>query len=416
MLTNSSRANHALSTLEFAKESVDNWRQTNSYHGFPYIEIALAVREYGKHFVSTEFLDKLDILRRDLAVSSRSDSVLNFLNIVLDKYDSNYDYRSYLALENLGLPDTKTTLVDYSDSLQRIDRMLVLLVSDVIKFEHKALSGNTWMSTMLPDKDLVDKRTVYAMKILSPYLSRTSLRELGRTGKEMCFPSLVREVDLMTSGEERHTLNITMLPVHTVHDEYMFIRVLQCFEYVFSWIAVYLRAAISAFSHDPKVVALHINNSTSCLKEALYLFRLLRTMRSDSFKEFREFTEGASAIQSRNYKLIESLCCHPEQGRVDSIAYDSVPDVQEQLAPDMVTIDSEYARVIEENIYPPGEIEEVESAMKEFGIILKRWREAHYGIARIMLGDGAGTGYTEGTPYLKKVKSIPVFSSLEKIH
>jgi hypothetical protein len=50
--------------------------------------------------------------------------------------------------------------------------------------------------------------------------------------------------------------------------------------------------------------------------------------------------------------------------------------------------------------------------MGRFAATLLRWRRTHYGIAVRMLGERTGTGYTEGSPYLKAVQTIPVFLTL----
>jgi tryptophan 2,3-dioxygenase len=45
---------------------------------------------------------------------------------------------------------------------------------------------------------------------------------------------------------------------------------------------------------------------------------------------------------------------------------------------------------------------------------MRRWRQAHYSIAVRMLGDQKpGTGATEGTAYLRSVREIPIFRSVE---
>jgi tryptophan 2,3-dioxygenase len=49
--------------------------------------------------------------------------------------------------------------------------------------------------------------------------------------------------------------------------------------------------------------------------------------------------------------------------------------------------------------------------MARFADTLLRWRETHYRLAVRMLGERPGTGYTEGTPYLRSVRKIPVFAS-----
>ena len=51
--------------------------------------------------------------------------------------------------------------------------------------------------------------------------------------------------------------------------------------------------------------------------------------------------------------------------------------------------------------------------MKGFAHALLRWRNTHYRLAVRMLGEASGTGYTEGTPYLKAVRTIPVFLAVD---
>ena len=45
----------------------------------------------------------------------------------------------------------------------------------------------------------------------------------------------------------------------------------------------------------------------------------------------------------------------------------------------------------------------------DFEDALVRWRRTHHSIAVRMLGDATGSGYSEGTPYLKSVIHLPVF-------
>jgi len=51
--------------------------------------------------------------------------------------------------------------------------------------------------------------------------------------------------------------------------------------------------------------------------------------------------------------------------------------------------------------------------MTGFARALMRWRNTHYRLAVRMLGEASGTGYTEGTPYLKAVRTIPVFHAVD---
>jgi hypothetical protein len=55
---------------------------------------------------------------------------------------------------------------------------------------------------------------------------------------------------------------------------------------------------------DVLAAASLLRDSASALREAGPLFSLLATMPVESFRLFRQFTEGASAIQSRGYKVM----------------------------------------------------------------------------------------------------------------
>ena len=148
------------------------------------------------------------------------------------------------------------------------------------------------------------------------------------------------------------------------------------------------------------------------LHEAAPLFSLVATMRVEAFHTFREFTDGASAIQSRNYKLAESLCRQPDEARLDSAAYHSVPEVRERVLAGQVTLDDAFQAARAAGHLSAGDVDDLEQAMRRFAGTLQRWRRTHYGIAVRMLGERTGTGYTEGSPYLKQVQTIPVFLSL----
>jgi tryptophan 2,3-dioxygenase len=214
------------------------------------------------------------------------------------------------------------------------------------------------------------------------------------------------------SPAERRTLQLTMLPVSLIHDEYQFIRVLQSYEATFALIAVQLHTAVRALADGESVLAHQcILAAERALHEAAPLWSLVATMRVEAFQTFREFTEGASAIQSRNYKLMESLCRRPDPARLDSAAYCSVPEVRQRVLAGQVTLDEAFQAARGSRL-SSSEVADLEQAMREFAATLLRWRRTHYRIAVRFLGERTGTGYTEGAPYLKAAQAIPVFSSV----
>ena len=106
-----------------------------------------------------------------------------------------------------------------------------------------------------------------------------------------------------------------MQPASTVHDEYFFMRVLQAHEMAFAGMNWRMRDAIAALRSD------RLDTATRLLEEVVTfmdrnasLFRIVATMRYEAFHTFREFTDGASAIQSEQYKRFEGLCGLPPAG------------------------------------------------------------------------------------------------------
>lgn len=298
----------------------------------------------------------------------------------------------------------------------RRDRMFVQLVSDLLRFELDVMEGRSELfPEMRPNFQTVQKRYVSGLKAIQPALLRLGMRLEVNTGDTItAIRNVCALVEQDTSAAEKRMLQLSILPVYTVHDEYMFLRILQSFEVTFAWTAVHFRAALAAFENSPDEVVRQINLGEAMLQEAFRLFALLNTMQKESFRTFRTYTEGASAIQSRNYKTVESLCRMPDESRLNSIAYQSVPEVREKLFSGHRSLDEAFISVCESGHFTPAKREAIKKAMQRFAITLQRWKRTHYGIAVKMLGEGTGTGYTEGTPYLKEVRNIPIFKSFDE--
>jgi len=139
------------------------------------------------------------------------------------------------------------------------------------------------------------------------------------------------------------------------------------------------------------------------------LWSLVATMQGQSFLTFREFTDGASAIQSRGYKTVEGLCSTPDRERLDSPAYTSVPDVRARVLAGLPNLDEALADARAAGRITAAAHDDVRAAMQRFEASLLGWRKTHFRLAVRMLGRRRGTGYTEGVPYLEKVHGIPLF-------
>jgi tryptophan 2,3-dioxygenase len=379
------------------------------------------VAEYhrvGKHVVATELLEALAAARAALPGVRGSVTSLRlldrFLDAALDKWDGRYANPTYLALDLLPLPAVDDPSHDVI-SERRYDQLFVQLIADASRFEIAAADGATaFLPQMRPDARTTAKRCRLALQVAGPAARRLRLSD----GVDVADPiagarRLWANLAADLAPAERQMLRLTMLPVSLIHDEYQFIRVLQSFEATFALVAVQLQAAVRALaSGETHLTLQHIQAAETRLREAAPLFSLVATMQVAAFHTFREFTEGASAIQSRNYKLVESLCRQPDLSRLDSAAYFSVPEVRQRVLAGQVTLDEAFQAARTAGHLSARDVADLDREMGRFAATLLRWRRTHYGIAVHMLGERTGTGYTEGSPYLKAVQTIPVFLSL----
>ncbi|MEV0730767.1 tryptophan 2,3-dioxygenase family protein [Polymorphospora sp. NPDC050346] len=365
---------------------------------FPYLEVVAEFQRTGKHFVDKELLALLDQCR---AAAGPAGPLRAFLDIALDKWDGCYDYRTYLALPLLRMPRADR---------DANDRLLLQLIADALAFELAAEDGDTdLLPEQRPEPALVTKRYRLGLRAASPVLARLGLpAPLGAPQPAAALHALV--VADQSTDEERD-LRLSMLPVYVVHDEYMFIRVLQAYECMFASLAAELRSAIAALDDGlARPAADHLAYARDLLDQAGPLFSLIATMQPDSFRTFRLYTEGASAIQSRSYKLVEALCRTPEESRLESPAFRSVPDIRDRVLAGQPSIEQAYRAADRAGRLPAADRQLLDERMADFAAALLQWRQTHYRIATRMLGNRTGTGYTEGTPYLAAVRSIPVFT------
>jgi tryptophan 2,3-dioxygenase len=388
-------------------QELDDWLAALDRRGFPYDAVVREYHKVGKHFVPSELLDALSQARESVHLLAA------FLDVVLDKRDGTYDYRTYIALDLLPLPGADGTS-DPDAAQRQCDRLLVQLVADMLRFELDVLDGRTQLfPQQRPDNSILAKRLRLGLRAVEPMSSRLGIH-LPDYAKDPPGQArvLCKFAERDRTPAEGRALSLSDLPVYVVHDEYMFIRVLQSFECTFAFLTVCLRAAIDDVAAGRVGVAIgRLTAARSALREAARLFSLLATMQVESFRTFRLYTEGASAIQSRNYKMVESLCRTPDAPRLHSAAYQSVPDVRADVLEGQVTLDNVVREAVTESRIDQEQARDLQDAMRSFGATLLQWRQTHYSLAVRMLGERSGTGYTEGTPYLDGVRSVPVFTT-----
>ena len=414
-MVSASAASEAPTAASDPVRAVAAWSERPDPRAFPYDAVVAEFHRVGKHFVEAELLETLDGVRARVPERCPVHRELaRFLATTLDKFDGRYDNPSYLALEQLSLPGADGPRDDAVRATRRRDRLTALLLADVLRAELAAADGRCGLRPELrPGARTVEKRCRHALRAIRPALERLGVD--GATDEEDPIAAARRvsaAVFADADAAELRTLKLTSLHVSQVHDEYMFMRTLQAYETTFALVSVLLEAAIATLGRgDATEATKAIEAAGGLLGEASPLFSLLGTMQVDAFLRFREFTDGASAIQSRNYKLFESLCRRPDQGRLDSPAYHSVPEVREVVVAGQPNLDDALAAASAAGLLTRTEQAGVCAAMRSFQDAVFKWRRTHHSLAARMLGERRGTGYTAGVAYLEAGKSIPLFES-----
>lgn len=400
------------------------WLGSCDPEAFPYEAVVAEYHRATKQFVPESVLAALHRVRASLPgdPDPRMAELAAFLRTALDKWDGSYDYPTYIALGLLPLLTVADAEGRPGEAACRRDRLVAMLVGDVLRFELAAEAGETELfGEMRPPAEVVAKRCRLGLRVIRPAMGRLGLRDVPSGDRGVGSGNDPRAAARRTwqclerglSAAERRTLQLSILPVYRIHDEYMFIRVLQSYEATFAFMAVTLCSGLQRLAEgDAEAAVRALVAAESILRESAPLFSFLVTMPVSAFRIFRQFTDGASAIQSRNYKTVESLCSTPDQARLDSVAYLAVPEVRERVLEGQPDFDEALRTGEATGRLSAPDRSAVLRAMDAFATTILRWRQTHYRIAVRMLGDERGTGYTEGTPYLKAAREIPVFRSV----
>ncbi|MGN9795965.1 tryptophan 2,3-dioxygenase [Streptomyces sp. NPDC054847] len=404
------------------------WRSLGGAAPFPYDSTIDHLRAVGKHFLGRELLELLAACRslnRERNPAAFPDAFLDrFLDVLLDKFDDRYDYPSYTALPLLshGSDEAATDVPEGGRALRdRRDRTVLLLLADLIGFESLVLDGRPADPRgMLPSPVLLSKRLRLAVRVMEPAALRVlegavDPVALAATPGRTPARELADAVLATATKAERLLLRASVQPVHVLHDEYLFLRVLQSFEATFTFMSATLRTAVSVLRGErPGDAAALIAEVADVLRESLPLFSLLATMQPASFQSFRRFTDGASAIQSEGYKRFESYCSTPARARLDSAAFTSVPGVRGEVLAGRETVQGTWEDVISSGWLAEPDAAAVRAAARHLEAVHQRWKQTHFRLAVRMIGTRTGTGSTEGVPYLESVIANRLFPAMEQ--
>ncbi|MER5481714.1 tryptophan 2,3-dioxygenase family protein [Streptomyces sp. NPDC002812] len=368
------------------------------------------VRRTGKHFLSQEMLLRLSDIGRRHGTSRPFLSA--FLDCALDKHEGRFQNRTYLALPVLEL------LMDDRHAAPSADRMATLLMADVVRFEIEAAAGSPERPGRdRPDGPTLSTRLRHALRLVTG-LDRSEADDLPSRlahAPRSRLEGLADRLPRPPATDRARWFDVTVQPVSVVHDEYFFIRVLQTHEMHFTAIAAAMKKTIVALrAGNPESAVEPVDHAVAMFERAATLFRVVATMRAEQFSAFRQYTQGASAIQSEQYKRFESLCGVPPVPRLESSAFTSVPAVRAEVQdPGHDTVTRAYLDLRNEGRVDRARWNRLDMAISRLERGHQRWKSAHRGLAARMLGDAHGSGYTDGVPYLTQCLGNRLFWQLD---
>ncbi|WP_055589389.1 tryptophan 2,3-dioxygenase [Peterkaempfera griseoplana] len=215
----------------------------------------------------------------------------------------------------------------------------------------------------------------------------------------------VSVVQRSQSPQLRTVLAYTPLVVTAEHDEYLFIRSIQIMELLSSLAASHAQEALGCAERTavPEFLV-HLEGLRRTLDHSARLFHIVATVDPLQFAGIRDATHGTGALQSPAFAALERLCRGAEALRPETAAAvpaDRRPCPDTPLGP---ALEQLLGRVDPDTA---ARLEEAAAAVDRQWL---RWKRAHHGVARRIIGDVPGTGGTLGITYLAEYMHTPLLT------
>ena len=204
-------------------------------------------------------------------------------------------------------------------------------------------------------------------------------------------------------------VNFSCFPQTDFHDEVLFLRIIHISELCFYGIRSCVVETIENLRRENKAAAVLCLKRAQAFAQILHSgFKILRTMPPEHFKDFREATGDSSAIQSRNYQLMELYFRGMNPDKKAHFAQTPHLKFLTSCAhPLFLHLGTALGKLDEHH----SDCAEVFQAARELDKQLLSWRGAHLFFAKVYLADvPSGTGGTSGAPYLQKILNAGLFS------
>lgn len=371
---------------------------------FPVAQVLGAWRSVGREAADRAWVSAID--RALHAVESRSavspgaaepssQRLLGpWLPMLVDVHHARCRYATYVGTELLQ----QLTEVGVG-GIGAFDSVIRTLLAQLLDFELGG--GGAFADSRLepPSKDLSRRRTAAIVASLQvwvvPQHRGLEGRELTDAVLDSCAPDF------------RLAADCTLVPITRVHDEVLFIRVLQVFETVFLQVHGLLADGRDRMlGGDLAAAGYRFRQAADALDAAFPVFRLLATIRPDSFAIIRRKTTGASGLQSVAFKRIELLAAAPSSARASSEAF-AAEEVAGHVSTERPSIEAVLGRDRSARTDPL-----ILTGLAAMDRAWLRWKRAHWAVAAHVIGSSPGTGGTSGVSYLRAWMTDPLIPRL----
>ncbi|GAA1989612.1 hypothetical protein GCM10009738_82260 [Kitasatospora viridis] len=333
----------------------------------------------------------LAALRETLA-AERDPELSAWLRMTVDQEDG--DYASYLGGELYERHAGRTGERRGDDAID--DEVVIALIADLVSLEARALGS-------APGNDRQRARTRAALQALAGLAELAPDRAPGHellTAAELAGPlagrlddgalaerasAVAAAVADTTTAGTRRLVDLTLLPVTRMHDELMFIRMIQVFEILYTHVGNGLADAAELLDRgEVEAACAVLAKATGRMQATRMLYRVLTTMPPEAFSVIRNNTDGRSAIQSLAHRRVEQLSTSTVQEAFERRS----PRLDDAQLHDLVTV------------------------LKAMDTSWTTAKRTHWGITLKIIGSVAGTGGTTGADYLATRSVIPLFPFL----
>jgi len=288
---------------------------------------------------------------------------------------------------------------------------ICVLLRDLVRFEAETIAGMEARSALSLNRECIEKRI-------------EAVRAAFEEAKKLIPPERKADPQWLEEPTNYHTLeeyamepsrvsalvHFSCMPQTKFHDEVVFLRSIHIAEFCFYAIRLSLIEAIEN-TRDPIVQSQALQEAVAYSTILHLCFKVLRTMPVEHFKDFRGSTGDASAVQSRNYQLMEIHLRGLNPSKSNQFSKDPLlRDLTRFSHPEFVNLGS----VMKQRESWEGRWASVLDAARTLDKKLLSWRGLHLGFAKVYLEpDQGGTGATVGAAYLERVLRLGLFDDSE---